>query len=107
MMMSDICSVNGINSQKPLPQASITSGKVEGVNTTPAPTTMTVATSAKMNASGTHFSVHAVMEIAMRASKPACGASSVRGAGFIGEEFWPQIYTDETQMGRGGLGGSL
>ena len=71
MMMSAIWSVNGINSQKPLPQASITCGRLEGVNATPATTTISVAMSAKMNASGTHLSVHAVMASAIRASSPA------------------------------------
>src|SRR4051812_23323562 len=70
MMMSDICSVNGINSQKPFPHASMTCGKVDGVNTKPATTTMTVARSAKMKASGTQRSVHSVIASATRARNP-------------------------------------
>src|SRR5678816_3642636 len=60
MMMRAIWSVNGINSHKPPPQASITCGRLEGVNATPATITTKVARSAKTKASGTHRSVQAV-----------------------------------------------
>ena len=53
MITSDICSVNGISSQKPEPQASITCTRLDGVKVTPATTTMSVPINAKMNASGT------------------------------------------------------
>jgi hypothetical protein len=75
MMMSDICSVNGMRSQKPLPQASMTCVTDAGVQTSAATTTTTVAISAKMNASGTHFSVHAVSARAARATKPGCSST--------------------------------
>ena len=43
MMTSDICSVNGIRSQKPRPQASTTCGGEDGVQVSAATTTTTVA----------------------------------------------------------------
>ena len=70
MMMSAICSVNGISSQKPFPQASITCGTLDGVKTTLATTTISVATSAKTKASGTQRSVQSVIASAMRARIP-------------------------------------
>jgi hypothetical protein len=70
MMISAICRVNGINSHKPLPQASMTCGRLDGVKATPATITMTVATSAKMKASGTQRSVQSVNASAMRARRP-------------------------------------
>jgi hypothetical protein len=56
---------------EPRPQASITCGRLEGVNATPATITIRVATSAKTKASGTHRSVQAVSASAMRARSPA------------------------------------
>ncbi len=53
------------NSQKPLPQASITCGKLDGVKATPATTTMTVAIRAKMKASGIQRSVQSVIASAV------------------------------------------
>src|SRR5437879_473965 len=81
MMMSAICSVNGINSQKPFPQESITCGRRDGVNATPATITIRVARSAKTKASGTHRSVQSVNASAMRARIPA----SVGGFVFVAE----------------------
>ena len=54
---------------------------VEGVKATPATTTMTVAISAKMKASGTQRSVQSVIDSAMRARKPGSSGSvaSARG----------------------------
>src|SRR5438105_2300785 len=71
MMMSAICSVNRMNSHKPLPQASITCGRPDGVSATPATITIRVARSAKTKASGTHRSVQSVNASAMRARIPA------------------------------------
>src|SRR5205085_73410 len=76
IMMSDIWSVNGINSQKPLPHASMTCGTVDGVQMNPATTTTTVAMSAKIKASGTHRSVQSVIARAMRARNPGCSGGS-------------------------------
>jgi len=70
MMMSDICIVNGISSQKPDPQASMTCTRLDGVAVTPAMITMSVPIKAKMNASGTYRSVHAVSASAERATRP-------------------------------------
>ena len=84
MMMSAICSVNGINSQKPFPQASITCGTLDGVNATPATTTISVATSAKTKASGTQRSVQSVNASAMRARSPGCSGGFVFCAERIG-----------------------
>jgi hypothetical protein len=70
MMMSDICSVNGIRSQNPLPHASTTCGRLEVLPHAPAAATMNVASRAKMNASGTHRSVQAVSLSAIRAIGP-------------------------------------
>jgi hypothetical protein len=75
MMISDICSVNGIRSQKPLPQASTTCNGDDGVQMSAAPKTSTVASSAKMKASGIQRSVHAVRRSAARATKPGCSST--------------------------------
>src|SRR5262245_61164196 len=81
MMISDICSVKGIRSQKPRPQASTICAGVEEVATAAARMTMTVAASAKMNASGTHRSVQSVRISAARATAP--GRSSLMRVAII------------------------
>src|SRR6267143_1348291 len=85
IMMSAICSVNGINSHKPRPQASITCGRRDGVNAMPATITIRVARSAKTKASGTHRSVQPVNASAIRARIPASAGGFVffaeRGSG--------------------------
>src|SRR6266851_3309409 len=81
MMMSAICIVNGISSQKPRPHASTTCGGVDGVAISAARKTMTVASSAKMNASGTQRSAQSVSASAARATSP--GSSAIRGGGYL------------------------
>src|SRR4051812_22081425 len=81
MMMSAICIVNGISSQKPRPHASTTCGGVEGVATSAAITTMKVASSAKMNASGIQRSAQSVSASAARATSP--GSSVIYGGGYL------------------------
>ena len=68
MITSDICSVNGIRSQKPRPHASTIWTVVDGVATSAAAKTSSVATRAKMKASGTQRSVQAVSARASRAT---------------------------------------
>src|SRR5215203_3080359 len=70
MMTSAIWRVKGISSQNPLPHASMTCGKLDGVKETPAAITSNVARSAKTNASGTQRSVQSVNARAMRARNP-------------------------------------
>ena len=72
MMTSAICSVNGIRSQKPRPQASMVCATVAVVAVSAAISTSTVASSAKMNASGTQRSVQSVSASAARATGPGC-----------------------------------
>ena len=72
MITKAICSVNGISSHSPFPQASTTCGKVDGVQANPATTTISVAKSAKTKASGTQRSVQSVSRKATRASQPGC-----------------------------------
>ena len=85
MMTSAICSVKGISSQKPLPQASTICASVDGVATAPATTTISVASSANTNASGIQRSVHAVSASASLAitsyNLPRTGLSNrIRGS---------------------------
>ncbi len=68
MITSAICRVKGTSSQKPRPQASTTCGT--GATAAPAATTITVASSAKMKASGTHRSLHVVSTRATRVTGP-------------------------------------
>jgi len=75
MITSAICSVKGIRSQKPRPQASTTCATVDGVAASAANSTMKVPASAKMKASGTQRSVHAVSASANRASGPVTGTA--------------------------------
>ena len=82
MMTSDICSVNGIRSQKPRPQASTDLRAAwTGVAASAATTTRTVASSAKMNASGTQRSVQSVSASAARATGPGC--SVILSGGYL------------------------
>src|SRR5436309_11908416 len=86
MITSDICSVNGIRSQKPRPQASTTCAGVDGVAASAAANTTSVAASAKMKASGTQRSLHAVSASASRATglialSTAGGEAGPYGAG--------------------------
>src|SRR5437764_13438892 len=92
MMMSAICSVNGINSQKPFPQASITCGRRDGVDATPATITIRVGRSAKTKESGTHRSVQSVKASAMRAQIPASEGRTV----FHAERASGRDNTDES-----------
>ena len=81
MMMSAICSVNGINSQKPLPQASITCGMARGRKRDAGDDhDAAVASSAKMKASGTQRSVQSVNASAMRARNPGSSGGFVFSA---------------------------
>ena len=80
MMINDICSVNGIRSQNPLPHASTTSLNDDGVQVSAAANTMKVASSAKMKASGIHFSVQVVRRIAARATIPGSSAVALAEA---------------------------
>ena len=57
-----------MSSQNPRPQASTTCPRLDAVQKIAASTTMTVPSSAKMKASGTQRSVHAVRRSAVRAS---------------------------------------
>ena len=70
MMISDICSVNAIRSQNPLPHASITCSGEDGVQMIAAMKTNSVASSANTKASGIHRSVHAVRRSAALATSP-------------------------------------
>ena len=81
MMTSAICSVNGIRSQKPRPQASTVCSRVAGVAASAAVIARTVAISAKMNASGTHRSVQSVSASAARATGPGC--SVILSGGYL------------------------
>src|SRR6185369_12514630 len=78
MMTSANWSVKAIRSQKPRPHASTTCPAVDAVSSSAAATTMTVASSAKMNASGIHRSVHAVSASARRATGPGLLDVSVK-----------------------------
>src|SRR6185503_8874114 len=72
MMISAICSVKGISSQKPRPQASTTCSGPAGVALSAAAITSTVASSAKMKASGSQRSLQSVSASAARATLPGC-----------------------------------
>ena len=72
MMISAIWSVNGISSQKPRPQASTTCSGPDGVAASAATMTSTVASSAKMKASGSQRSLQSVSASAARATGPGC-----------------------------------
>ena len=72
MMISAIWSVNGISSQKPRPQASTTCSGPAGVAASAATMTSTVASSAKMKASGSQRSLQSVSASAARATGPGC-----------------------------------
>ena len=67
MMISTICIVNGISTQKPRPNSS---ASVSGASPTASPATNTIATiaSAKTNASGKYFSVRSAIRPPKRAS---------------------------------------
>ena len=91
MMISDICSVNGIRSQKPPPHASTTCVNDDGVATSAAANTMMVASNAKMKASGIHFSVHAVRRIAARATKPVCSSIVRDSIAVLAPRLWPAL----------------
>jgi hypothetical protein len=81
MITSAICMVNGMSSQKPVPQISATSSRPAGVPSKAAVTTTTVASNAKTNASGIQRSVQAVVARAKRASLPACTSDAVGEVG--------------------------
>jgi hypothetical protein len=77
MMMSAIWSVNGISSQKPRPHASTIWNGPDGVAASAATITSRVASSAKMNASGSQRSLQSVSASAARATGPGFCAISV------------------------------
>src|SRR4051812_21408446 len=81
MITSDICIVNGISSQKPLPHASTIPPIGVGVATIATETTITVAISAKMNASGIQRSLNSVSASASRAIGPGRSSESLDGEG--------------------------
>ena len=89
MITSAICSVNGISSQKPRPQAS-TDLRAASRASRPAPrrSTSTVASSAKTNASGSQRSVQSVSASAARATGPGCSVILSGGYLNIGVQ-WP------------------
>ena len=84
MMMSAICSVNGISSQKPRPHASSSATGDACPRREAAAKTSSVASSAKTNASGTQRSVHAVNRRARRAIQARGRKRERRNAGEIG-----------------------
>src|SRR5436190_19955879 len=100
MITSDIWSVNGMRSQNPRPQASTTCATVDGVAASAAAQTTNVAARAKMKASGTQRSLHAVSVSASRATGLIALSTAGAAGGPCGPDDRLDVLTDARLDGR-------